>query len=130
MKVKLISIAAISGAITVILGALAAHQLKNLLSQSSLEAFDKGVRYQMYHTLLLLILAFNSKPDFEKEIKQIAIFLMLGICFFSFSIYLLTTQSISHINFSFLGPITPIGGLCMITAWILIAVKAKKIFNN
>lgn len=130
MKVKLISIAAISGAITVILGALAAHQLKILLSQSSLEAFDKGVRYQMYHTLLLLILAFNCKPDFEKELKQIAIFLMLGICFFSFSIYLLSTQSISHINFSFLGPITPIGGLCMITAWILIAIKAKKIFNN
>ena len=130
MKNKLISIAAISGAITVILGALAAHQLKNLLSPSSLEAFDKGVRYQMYHTLLLLILAFNSKTGFEKEIKQIAIFLMLGICFFSFSIYLLSTQSISHINFSFLGPITPIGGLCMITAWILIAVKAKKIFNN
>ena len=130
MKHKLIIIAAISGALAVILGALGAHQLKAMLSAASLEAFDKGVRYQMYHTLLLLFIALAYKPQIEKEIKQIAIFLILGICFFSFSIYLLSTQSISHINFSFLGPITPLGGLSMIIAWILLAVKAKKIFNN
>jgi uncharacterized membrane protein YgdD (TMEM256/DUF423 family) len=129
MKHKLITIAAISGALAVILGALGAHQLKTMLSAASLESFDKGVRYQMYHTLLLLIMAFACKPEIEKEIKQIAIFLILGICLFSFSIYLLSTQSITGINFSFLGPITPLGGLAMITAWLLLAFKAKKIFN-
>jgi uncharacterized membrane protein YgdD (TMEM256/DUF423 family) len=130
MKYKIISIAAIFGAIAVILGALGAHQLKAMLSVSSLDAFDKGVRYQMYHTLLLLFIALAYKPSIEKVIKQIAIFLILGICFFSFSIYLLSTQSISHLNVSFLGPITPIGGVCMIIAWILLAVNAKKIFND
>jgi|LakMenEpi03Aug12_release.lakeMendotaPanAssembly.Ray.scaffolds.fasta_scaffold450496_2 uncharacterized membrane protein YgdD (TMEM256/DUF423 family) len=130
MKYKLIRLAALSGAVAVILGALGAHQLKTMLSASSLDSFDKGVKYQMYHTLLLLIMAFSYKPEIEKEIKQIAIFLILGISLFSFSIYLLSTQSITGIDFSFLGPITPLGGLAMITAWLLLAFNAKKLFNN
>lgn len=130
MKSKLITISAISGAMAVILGALAAHQLKSLLSAASLDAFDKGVRYQMYHTLLLLLLAFASKPGAEKVIKQIALFLISGICMFSFSIYLLSTQSITHINFSMLGPVTPLGGLCMITGWVLLAMHSKKIIQD
>jgi uncharacterized membrane protein YgdD (TMEM256/DUF423 family) len=101
-----------------------------MLSASSLDSFDKGVKYQMYHTLLLLIMAFSYKPEIKKEIKQIAIFLILGISLFSFSIYLLSTQSITGIDFSFLGPITPLGGLAMITAWLLLAFNAKKLFNN
>jgi uncharacterized membrane protein YgdD (TMEM256/DUF423 family) len=130
MKYKLIRLAALSGAVAVILGALGAHQLKTMLSASSLDSFDKGVKYQMYHTLLLLIMAFSYKPEIEKEIKQIAIFLILGISLFSFSIYLLSTQSITGFDFSFLGPITPLGGLALITAWLLLAFNAKKLFNN
>jgi uncharacterized membrane protein YgdD (TMEM256/DUF423 family) len=130
MKYKLISIAAIFGALAVILGALGAHQLKNMLSPVSLDAFDKGVKYQMYHSLLLLFLALAYKPNTATILKQIAIFTILGICLFSFSIYLLSTQLISHLNVSFLGPITPIGGLCMIIAWLLLAFKSKKIFAD
>ncbi len=130
MKHKLILIAALFGALAVILGALGAHQLKTMLSASSLEAFDKGVRYQMYHALLLLIIAMLYKPSVAKEIKLIAIFIVVGICLFSFSVYLLSTQSITHINFSFLGPITPLGGLSMISAWVLLAVKSKKICTD
>jgi uncharacterized membrane protein YgdD (TMEM256/DUF423 family) len=130
MKYKLIRLAALSGAVAVILGALGAHQLKTMLSASSLDSFDKGVKYQMYHTLLLLIMAFSYKPEIEKEIKQIAILLILGISLFSFSIYLLSTQSITGFDFSFLGPITPLGGLALITAWLLLAFNAKKLFNN
>jgi uncharacterized membrane protein YgdD (TMEM256/DUF423 family) len=70
------------------------------------------------------------KPSVAKEIKLIAIFIVVGICLFSFSVYLLSTQSITHINFSFLGPITPLGGLSMITAWVLLAVKSKKICTD
>lgn len=130
MKHNIIRIAALFGALAVILGALGAHQLKQMLSADSLDAFDKGVRYQIYHSLLLLLLGFVCKTDNEKVIKPIAVLLVLGICFFSFSIYLLSTQSISQVNFSFLGPVTPLGGLSMIVAWILLAINAKKIFNN
>ena len=130
MKSKLISTAAILGAMSVILGALAAHQLKNVLTPTSLDAFDKGVRYQIYHSLLLLFIAFSCNKENERVIKPIAILIIIGVVLFSFSIYLLSTQSLSQINFSILGPITPIGGICMISAWILMAIKAKKIFNN
>ncbi|HRG58162.1 MAG TPA: DUF423 domain-containing protein [Bacteroidia bacterium] len=130
MKSKLISTAAILGAISVILGALAAHQLKNVLTPTSLDAFDKGVRYQIYHSLLLLLIAFSYNKENERDIKPIAILIIVGVVLFSFSIYLLSTQSLSQINFSILGPITPIGGICMILAWILLAIKAKRIFNN
>lgn len=130
MKSKLISVAAILGAISVILGALAAHQLKNVLTTASLDAFDKGVRYQMYHSLLLLFMAISCNKENEKVIKSIANLIIVGVILFSFSIYLLSTQSLTHINFSMLGPVTPIGGVCMIAAWIILALKAKKIFNH
>jgi uncharacterized membrane protein YgdD (TMEM256/DUF423 family) len=129
MKQKIISIAAISGAISVILGALAAHQLKSVLSESSLDAFDKGVRYQMYHSLFLLFIGLMYKDSTAIEIKRIAYITIAGILLFSFSIYLLSTQSISGLNLSFLGPITPLGGIALITAWIMLAIQAKKIVS-
>ena len=129
MKQKIISIAAISGAISVILGALAAHQLKSVLSESSLDAFDKGVRYQMYHSLFLLFIGLMFKDSTAIEIKRIAYITIAGILLFSFSIYLLSTQSISGLNLSFLGPITPLGGIALITAWVMLAIQAKKIVS-
>lgn len=130
MKQKLITLAAVSGAISVILGALGAHQLKNMLSASSLDAFDKGVRYQMYHSLLLLFLALSVNNQNLKIVRRISGFIITGISLFSFSIYLLSTQSISHLNVTFLGPVTPIGGLCMIIGWALLALNANKIYEN
>lgn len=130
MKQKLITLAAVSGAISVILGALGAHQLKNMLNASSLDAFDKGVRYQMYHSLLLLFLALSVNNQNLKIVKRISVFIITGISLFSFSIYLLSTQSISHLNVTFLGPVTPIGGLCMIIGWALLALNANKIYEN
>ncbi len=130
MKQKLIITAAFFGATSVVLGALGAHTLTDLISAKSLAAFEKGVKYQLFHALLLLFLAISVNKDNEKYIKPIALLLILGICFFSFSIYLLSTQSITAINFSFLGPITPLGGIGMISSWILLALNAKKIFPS
>jgi uncharacterized membrane protein YgdD (TMEM256/DUF423 family) len=129
MKHKLIAISSVSGAIAIVLGAIAAHQLKNVLSASSLDAFDKGVKYQMFQSIFLLILGISCSPENQKAIKTIAITAFIGMCFFSISIYLLSTQAISNINFSFLGPITPLGGLAMIVSWLMLAFKAKKIFT-
>ncbi len=128
MKNKLLLISSLFGAISVALGALAAHKLRGMLEIDSLDAFDKGVRYQMYHTLLLFALAVSYKS--EKAVKPIAYLLIAGICCFSFSIYLLSTQSITGIKFSFLGPVTPIGGLLLISAWLMIGIKAKELFND
>ena len=129
MKHKLIVLSAISGAISIILGAIAAHQLKNLLSESSLDAFDKAVKYQMFQSLFLVILGISCNSENHKVIKNVALLAFTGMCLFSLSIYLLSTQVITNINFSWLGPITPLGGLAMIVSWLLFAVKAKQIFK-
>ena len=129
MKHKLIALSAVSGAISIILGAIAAHQLKNLLSESSLDAFDKGVKYQMFQSLFLMILGISFNSENQKVIKNVALLAFTGMCLFSLSIYLLSTQVITNINFSWLGPITPLGGLLMIVSWVLLALKAKQIFK-
>jgi uncharacterized membrane protein YgdD (TMEM256/DUF423 family) len=83
---------------------------------ASLQTFEVGVRYQMYHALFLFFVAVlgQIKHSFQKIILTTTI---LGVIFFSGSIYLLSTNDLTSIDFSFLGPITPIGGLLLIFAW-------------
>ncbi len=108
------------GGIAVILGALGAHALEDLISVSQLDSFNTGVRYQMYHAILLVSLGMSSLVE-TKALKAIINLLIIGTLIFSFSIYLLSTKSISGLNLGFiLGPITPIGGLFLITAWGLL----------
>lgn len=122
---KIIFLGCILGAVGVILGALGAHALKEVLSESQLHNFEVGVRYQIYHAILLLFVGGTSYlSDSTKKIASILVF--LGILFFSGSIYLLTTKELSGIDWKILGPITPVGGVLLISAWLLIAFKALK----
>lgn len=112
------------GFLAVVLGAFGAHSLKNLLSIEALESFHTGVRYQMYHALLLLILGSRK----ELQSKLIFYFLVIGTMLFSFSIYLLAIRSLVGLDaLVYLGPITPIGGSLLIIAWFILAVKATKL---
>ena len=122
MKHKLIVTGAILGAIGVILGALGAHMLKGILSESSLESFSTGVRYQMYHAIFLIALG----AVILKNMKVIYYLTVTGVIFFSLSIYLLNLGPVWGMSMPFLGPITPLGGLMLIAAWILLAVKVLK----
>ena len=116
MNKRILISAAILAIIAIILGAFGAHKLKELLSEESLNAFETGVRYQMYHVFLLLFLAVFSEIT-ESVKKKVYLFAMVGIIFFSGSIYLLSTSSITSIDFSSIGIITPIGGVLLIIAW-------------
>lgn len=124
MNKKLSAIAALSGAIAVALGALGAHALKQkveagIMTVSQLEAFDTATKYQLFHAVLLIALSFYSET--EVWIKRAAILFLTGILFFSGSIYFLSTKSIMGIeNLKWLGPVTPIGGLLLISGWILL----------
>ena len=90
--------------------------------------FETGVKYQMYHALLLLLIGFFLKFETGIE-KTTAWFIILGTFLFSVSIYFLSFQDILKTNLKFLGPITPIGGLFMILGWaLLIYVFAKTKF--
>ena len=122
MDKKIVSTAAFIGMITIILGAFGAHALKKLLLPEQLITFETGVKYQMYHALFLLLIGTTNLID--NQTKKIIFYTTLtGILFFSGSIYLLATRSVTNIDFSFIGILTPIGGLFLIFGWFLLFYK-------
>lgn len=118
---------AIFGLLSVILGAFGAHLLKKKLSLEQLQSFETGVKYQMYHAIVLLILGFqlNNKLAIDNYIIYSFI---VGIILFSFSIYGLVISSSKNKKLKFLGPITPLGGLFLIFGWGLLLWKFIMIF--
>ena len=115
MNVKqILQLAGISGAIAVGLGAFGAHSLEALLIQNGrLDTFQTAVNYHFYHTLALFgigVLA-SVKPDW-KGISFAAWSMVLGILIFSGSLYVLSLTGIT-----WLGAITPLGGLAFILGW-------------
>ncbi len=131
MHKTIIGAAAIMGLLSIILGAFGAHALKEILSPDQLVSFETGVRYQMYHALFLLFVGTTGKIS-DKQKKTVFMLTLVGVIFFSVSIYLLSTKAVTGIDFSFLGPITPIGGLFLIIAWatLFFSVLRQKTTNN
>jgi uncharacterized membrane protein YgdD (TMEM256/DUF423 family) len=116
MDKKIISTAAIFGMLAIILGAFGAHALKKVLSIEQLSTFETGVKYQMYHALFLLFVGLATELS-QKTKKTIYYLVVVGVAFFSGSIYLLATNNLTSFNFKVIGFITPIGGLLLILAW-------------
>src|SRR5690606_38645380 len=129
MSKKIIGTAAILGFISIILGAFGAHALKEVLTAEQLVSFETGVKYQMYHALFLLLIS-QLNVLTEKNKRTIGILTTIGIFLFSGSIFLLATQQLSGINFNFLGPITPVGGLFLISSWFFTAFYSMKQKSN
>jgi uncharacterized membrane protein YgdD (TMEM256/DUF423 family) len=125
MNRKIILIASLFGLTAILFGAFGAHALKSLLNENQLISFETGVRYQMYHALFLLFLGTTSFVT-EKVKKMIFYMVIIGVFIFSGSIYLLATNDVTSIDFKFLGPITPIGGLLLIGAWIALFLNILK----
>ena len=125
MDKKILLTAAVLGLLAIILGAFGAHALKKSLSIEQLQSFEVGVRYRMYHALFLLFLGTFAFLG-EKERMVIFWLTLSGVLLFSGSIYLLATNGITGLKTKFLGPITPIGGLLMISAWSYLFYKKKK----
>ncbi len=114
------------GLTSIFLGAFGAHALKEALSQNSLESFQTGIRYQMYHAFLLLLMGFFKNRFKDTYFKIAAYCCIIGVLLFSGSIYLLSTKTISQLSVSFLGPVTPFGGLLLIVTWICLFLGLKK----
>jgi uncharacterized membrane protein YgdD (TMEM256/DUF423 family) len=121
-----IKTAAFLGALSVMLGAFAAHKLKQILTEQSLNTFETGVRYQVYHVFALALTALIYKEFGNKLISAAGILFMLGIGLFSGSLYLLTYFSAqSIVGYEWVGAITPIGGLFFITGWLCLSLGVK-----
>lgn len=122
----------ISGAISVSLGALGAHGLKNklqtgLISPDQLNGFDTAIKYQVYHTLAMLgvvILKLNFSNKFLNWAYNLFFY---GIILFSGSLYFLCTRNLFGADWlKFLGPVTPIGGMLFVLGWICLSISAIK----
>lgn len=127
MDKKIISTGAILGMVAIILGAFGAHALKKVLTIEELSTFETGVKYQMYHALFLLFIGVMTGLS-QKAKKIIYNLVVLGIIFFSGSIYLLATNRLTPFDFKIIGFVTPIGGLLLISSWgtLLLNYNNKK----
>lgn len=109
------------GVTAIVLGAFGAHGLKSVLETAQLDTFETGVKYQMYHALFLLVLGQMSVLS-RRLANWIFLLTVLGIVFFSFSIYFLATNDLTAFDFRAIGFITPIGGVLLISAWAMLGV--------
>ena len=110
------AIGSILAGLGVALGAFGAHALKAKLGPELLDTFETGVRYQMYHGLGLLALAWAIDRWPERRVTPAAILLVAGTVVFSGSLYLLVLTGVGC-----LGAITPFGGVALIAGWALVA---------
>jgi uncharacterized membrane protein YgdD (TMEM256/DUF423 family) len=116
MEQRVFAIGSILAGIAVVLGAFGAHSLEANLSPELLMTFETGVRYQMYHGLGLLGLAWAIGRWPERRLAPAAKLLIVGTLVFSGSLYLLVLTGTR-----WLGAITPFGGLALIAGWGLAA---------
>ncbi|MDE1192172.1 MAG: DUF423 domain-containing protein [Arachidicoccus sp.] len=122
-----IQIAAILGALSVALGAFAAHGLKEKVTANALQIFETGVRYQFYHVFALALTGIVFYYGNTQLMKLSGIFFIVGIILFSGSLYLLTyAVNANNAALMKLGIITPFGGLCFIAGWVLLAFALAK----
>ncbi len=107
-----------NAALAIILGAFAAHGLRNTLSEKMLAVFQTAVDYHLYHALGLIIVSLLLLHRSTSRLLKTSAFLMLlGIVIFCGSLY-----GLSLTGAMWLGMITPIGGISFITAWLLIVI--------
>jgi uncharacterized membrane protein YgdD (TMEM256/DUF423 family) len=111
--------------LAIALGAFGAHGLKPLISADSLAAFQTGVTYQMYHALAVLALALIPGLGLQK-VKMVFRIFVLGIFFFCGSLYILALKTVLPFSVSFLAPVTPVGGLLLISGWALLTYSVVK----
>ena len=122
MTNPLITMAAVNGLLAVMLGAFMSHSLEETITTELLGVFQTGVSYHMYHSLAALAAGILSHI-FPKVrlLKFSAYSFLLGIVFFSGSLYLLALTELPLI-----GMITPIGGIFFIFGWIMLCIFGAK----
>lgn len=119
----------VSGFLSVAIGAFGAHGLKAQLIKNAIQSeldknhyidiFNTGVKYQMFHTFALVLVAYLIETYSEKGYQWAGLFFGIGILVFSGSLYALSITGVRA-----LGAITPIGGVCFLIGWVIIFYKA------
>lgn len=118
-------LAALSGALAVILGAFAAHGLRGQLEPRLLEVFHTGVSYQFYHVGALLAVGLMRQREEQRLLRVSAWLFLIGMLLFSGSLYLLALTGVHY-----LGLLTPIGGVSLLLGWLTLAAALMKVRQN
>ncbi|WP_042165087.1 DUF423 domain-containing protein [Paenibacillus gorillae] len=122
MLKKYFALGAFGAALAVALGAFGAHGLKEVLSERLLDIFETGVRYHMYHSLgVMLVALLGDRLGESKLLRTGANLLVAGVIIFSGSLYALALSDVSV-----LGAITPIGGVAFLSGWGCIIAAALR----
>ncbi len=123
---RIVVTAAFLGALTIAIGAFGAHGLKQLVDAEAITSFETGVRYQMFHVIVLLVIGLTG-PISTTTKKWVFWFFIFGIILFSGSIYILVLKEILPFDVKFLGPFTPLGGLSFIIGWLRLGYGLLKL---
>jgi uncharacterized membrane protein YgdD (TMEM256/DUF423 family) len=126
MNLKATITASILAATSIMLGAFGAHALKELVTAERLATFEVGVRYQMYIGLSMLLLAL-SEDRIPFEMRLVRMLMFIGVLLFSGSIYLIALSDLYGLSTKILGPLTPIGGLCLMLGWAVFIYRVWKV---
>jgi len=127
MHKKFVTTGALLGAIAVALGAFGAHGLKKIVPAETVQTFQTGVQYQMYHALALLLTSMLYEKCSQKFAQIAGVLFIIGIILFSGSLYLLTVgRAAETASFDKAGIITPFGGAAFIAGWVFLFVAAMK----
>ena len=120
--------AALLGALSVMLGAFAAHGLKSVADMQTVTTFETGVRYQFYHVFAIALVGILYKSYTNNLIVRAGTFFLIGIGLFSGSLYLYTLKVVANIIFlDWVVFITPLGGISFIIGWICLFVGIKEL---
>lgn len=117
--------AALLGAGAVILGAFAAHGLAARLEPHALALFDTGARYHLAHALAMALAALAMRGAAQTRARIAAALFGIGILLFSGSLYFMALTGLRA-----LGTVTPLGGLCFVGGWVMLALAALKLSSQ
>jgi len=119
---KWLFLAAITGAVGILLAAFGEHALAGRLPPRNFVTFANGTRYQMYHALAMGLAALAAQGKAARLAGISALLFFIGTLLFSGSLYGLALTSIRILGF-----VTPLGGLVLIAGWVVLAVAALKL---
>src|SRR6476620_1901118 len=114
-------IAALTGALAVLLAAFGEHALAGRLAPRELHAFATGARYQLIHALAMGLAALAARGAAAAMAKTAALLFLAGTLLFSGSLYGLALTGVRMLGF-----VTPLGGVALVAVWIVLALAALK----
>lgn len=128
MRNSILALGALLAAITIAMGALGAHALKDILTAAQLQTYETAVRYQLFHVFALFVIGILQNQYPQLSLGICTKLVLVGMLLFGGSIYLVLFLSQIAVPIPFwIYLITPLGGLCYISSWLLLAIKLYRV---